>query len=99
MWMLPLYLHINKKSVHDDNDECCCFLFNFACWVILHAILSSVDFFFFNYFFQKNHSGIPSECQTVWIMIRPDILSGLIWVKAVFKAYQQTTKVATNGES
>ena len=23
-------------------------------------------------------SGIPSECQTVWIQIRPDILSGLI---------------------
>ena len=25
-------------------------------------------------------SGIPSECQTVWIQIRPGVLSGLIWV-------------------
>ena len=25
-------------------------------------------------------SGISSECQTVWIQFRPDVLSGLIWV-------------------
>ena len=29
-------------------------------------------------FFQINLSGIPSECQTVWTQIRPDVLSGLI---------------------
>ena len=21
MWMLPLYLHINQKSIYDDNDD------------------------------------------------------------------------------
>ena len=35
--------------------------------------------------------GIPSGCQTDWIQIRPDILSGLIWVQTVCKNYQQTT--------
>ena len=47
---------------------------------------------------KKNLSGIPSECQTVWIQISPDILLGLIWVQTVCKGYQQMTKVATSGE-
>ena len=37
-----------------------------------------------------------SECQMVWIQIRTDILSVLIWVQTVSKGYQQTTKVATS---
>ena len=40
------------------------------------------------FFFPKILSGVPSECQTVWIQIRPDILSGLIWVQTVCKRYQ-----------
>ena len=36
-------------------------------------------------------SGIPLECQTVWIQIRPDVLTGLIWVQSVCKGYKQTT--------
>ena len=69
---------------------------NFSCF------LSSVDFFFFFFFFenllfQKNLSCIPSECQTVWVQIRSDILSGQIWVQTVRKGFQQTTKVTTNG--
>ena len=32
-----------------------------------------------------------SECQTVWIQLRPDILSGLSWVQTVCKIYQQMT--------
>ena len=31
------------------------------------------------------HSGISSECQLVWIQIRPDIMSGLIWVQTVLQ--------------
>ena len=50
-------------------------------------------FFFFNQFFQKLLPGIPSRCQTIWILIRPDILSGLIWFQTVFKGYQQMTLV------
>ena len=33
-----------------------------------------------------------SGSQTVWIQIRPDSLSGLIWVQTICKSYQQTTK-------
>ena len=55
-------------------------------------LLSSADFFQ-NQLFWKNLSEISSECQTVWIQIRPDILSGLIWVQTVCKSYQQTTLV------
>ena len=42
-------------------------------------------------FFSNQLSAIPSECRTVWIQIRPDILSGLIWVLAVCRGYQQNT--------
>ena len=64
-----------------------CMLGNF-----LGVFLSSADFFqnCFEIFF----SGIPSGCQTVWIQIRPDYMSGLIWVPNVCQDYQQTAKVA-----
>ena len=42
------------------------------------------------------HSGIPSECQIVWIQIRPDETSGLIWVKLFAN---QKTKVVFSRES
>ena len=37
--------------------------------------------------------GLPSEWQTFRIQIRPDILSGLIWIHIVCKGYQQTTQI------
>ena len=37
-------------------------------------------------------------CQTVWIQIRTDVLSVLIWVQTVCKCYQQTTIVAASEE-
>ena len=52
--------------------------------------LSSADFFQ-NQLFQKVLSGIPSGCQTVWIQVRPEVLSGMIWVQTVCRGYQQTT--------
>ena len=42
--------------------------------------LSSADFFSKSTIFEKILSGMPSECQTVLTPIRPDVLSGLIWV-------------------
>ena len=64
----------------------------FACWVIVHAFfLSSADFFH-NLLFQKIPSVALSESQAIWIQIRTDILSVLIWVKTVCKGYQQMTK-------
>ena len=83
-------------KTHQQLVKWTCLYLTFTCWVILHAFLSSVDIFFLNPLFQKNLSGIPSECQTVWIQIWPDVLSGLIWVRTVYKAYQQMTKVATS---
>ena len=44
-------------------------------WEIVHAYMSSADFFQ-NQFFRKVLSQIPSECQTDWIQNRPDILWG-----------------------
>ena len=64
---------------------------------VLHnffIFLSSADFFQ-NQLFQKLLSGKPSKCQTVWIQIRPDILSGLIWVQTVCKGYQQAALVGS----
>ena len=48
-------------------------------------------FFFLNQLFQNILSEIPSECQTVWIQISPDLLSGLIWFLTVCQGYQQRT--------
>ena len=73
----------------------------FACWVIFQNLLSSAVFcvFFFKImFFEKILSGLPLQCQTVWIQIRPDKMSGLIWVQTVCKGYQQTTKSVTDSK-
>ena len=56
------------------------------------CFLSSA-FFFQNQLFRKILSGIQPERQTVSIKIRPDILSGLIWVQTVCNGYQLTTQV------
>ena len=50
-------------------------------------------FFFRNQLLRNLISRIPSDCQTVWIQIRPDVLSGQIWVQTVCKDYQLTTPV------
>ena len=34
-------------------------------------------------------------CQKVWVQIRPDILSGLIWVQTISNGYEQTTVIVT----
>ena len=67
---------------------------NSACRVIFHILCNLI--FFQNLIFQKILSGLPSECQTVWIQFRPDILLGLIWVQTICKGYQQTAKVVTS---
>ena len=59
-------------------------------WQIMHAFLSSIFFFKTT----LNFSGILSKCQTVWIQIKPDILSCLIWVQLICKGYQRPTLVS-----
>ena len=63
----------------------------FAPWEIFHAFCRLLIFFFQNQLFRKFLPGIPSECVTDWIQIRPDVLSGLVWVQSVCKSYQQKT--------
>ena len=46
--------------------------------------MSSADFFF-----QKDVSGILSDCKTEWIQIKLDVLLGLIWAQNVCKGCQQ----------
>ena len=44
---------------------------------------------FFEKFFQEYHQNVKQ----FWILIRPDSLSGLIWVQIVCKSYQETILV------
>ena len=63
--------------------------------IFLCAFLSSADFFQ-NQFLEKNHSGTLSECQRVWIQIKPDNSSGLIWVQNCLQKYQKMTLVGNS---
>ena len=63
----------------------------FAYWVILY--FCRLPIFFPKSTSLKFLSGKPPECQTVWIQIRSELLSGLIWVQAVSNSYQRTTLV------
>ena len=59
-----------------------------------HAFLSSADFFSSSsklLFSKISFRNIQSESQIVWIQIRPDKMSGLIWFQAVCINYQRTT--------
>ena len=62
-------------------------------WLTMLFFVCCLLLFFQNQLFQKTLSGIPSECQTVWILIRSDVC--LIWVQTVCKGYHKTTPVNT----
>ena len=65
----------------------------------LHSdVLSSADCFQ-NQLFLKIISRIPSECQTVLILISPDVLSILIWAQTVCKDYQQMKIIGLNART
>ena len=59
-------------------------------------LLQSADYLSKLFIQKKNLSGTISECQIVWIQIRTDVLSVLIWVQTVCKGQQQTTTVAAD---
>ena len=69
------------------------FSVTFHAFVVFCCLFSKSDFFT-----KKNISATLSECQTVWIKIRTDILLVLIWVQTVCKGYQQMTKGAASKE-
>ena len=54
--------------------------------VMFYALTLCLLCNFFHKFFQEYH-----QCQTVWIQIRPDEMSALIWFQTVCKSYLQTT--------
>ena len=60
-------------------------------------LLSSADFFQ-NELFSKKSSGTLLEYHMVWIQIRTNILSVVIWVQTVCKGHQHMTKVAASKE-
>ena len=73
--------------------------FNSACWVTFHAFVEKPTFSkwtfskwtFSKWTFSKNfvrNTNLLSECQTVWIQIRTDVMSVLIWVQIVCNAFQ-----------
>ena len=74
--------------------------FNSAPRELSHAFCRLL-IFFQNQLFRKFLSGITLECQTDWIHIRPDVLSGLIpevlsgliLVQSVCEGYEQETLV------
>ena len=61
----------------------------FACSIIFHAFID-----FLLTFFKIILSGTLPECQTLWIQIRTEVKSVLIWVQTVCKGYQETTLLA-----
>ena len=102
-FMLKTLIRHHCVKAQADLNLCWACILYVVCfavlWLILYCInslspglffmlfLSSADFFTMNFFI---NSGIPSECQADWIQIKPDVLSGLIWVQTVCKSYKQT---------
>ena len=90
-------LRLGTIHLHHLMIQICCIGYssswvteNSACWVILHAFLSSADFvqLIFPRNFFRNTNRVPNS-------LDPDQahkMSGLIWVQNVFKGYQQTTR-------
>ena len=69
---------------------CICMLGNCLCFFF--RLLT----FFKIKFLKINHPGPPSECQTVWIQIKTNILLVFIWVQTVCKRLlAETTKLST----
>ena len=72
LWEIEQFSTNNLRLTLHFVDLTLCMLTNFSC------VLLSAEFK--NHLFRKICSGVPSECQTVWTKIRPDKVSGLIWV-------------------
>ena len=92
VWIENMYQMIKfvfaRGNICMRGNYACFFVCGFGflayCMGIFPAFLSSADIFQ-NQLFWKILSGISYECLTVWIQIRPSILSSLIWVKTFCK--------------
>ena len=80
MKMAPIILHVIFETIYisisDSASLILCMLGNLS-WFFMFADYQ---------LFRKILSGIPTFCQA-WIQIRPDILSGLIWVQTACNGY------------
>ena len=65
-----------------------CILGNRSCFKF-----SSNDFLQNYFFYKKKHPGPLSECQTVWIQIKTDIMLVFSWVQTVCKRLLADDKV------
>ena len=74
-----LDLYAASKGNNSQPDMLLCILGSFSCFCC--CLLT----FFKIKFFNKKISGTLSECQTVWIQNRTDILSILIWIQTICK--------------
>ena len=63
-------------------------------WVIFHAFVVVCRPFPKLTLKKKNLSGILSDCRTVWIQIRTDVLSVLIWIKTACKGFSRRQKLS-----
>ena len=80
-------LQIIEGALRVNNNH------KFTSIICLTLCLMHLLIFFQNQLSQKILSGMPSECQTVCIQIRLNVLLGRIWFQTVCKSYQQTTLV------
>ena len=99
-----MFRRMNKKITTIYAQNFClsapiilvCFLYPkdaklFACWEALHVFYLPLLIFFQNSLFRNKRFRNTNRviCQKVWIQIRPNILSALIWDQTVHKGYQQ----------
>ena len=91
---------LSMKIAFDLCQQCrplmkCCIQWYFIC-LTLCMLGNSSTLLFSKYSFRNK----IRECQTAWIQIRPDILSGLIWVQAICKTllHSERSKLRFNSE-
>ena len=63
--------------------------------ICMLGIFSLLLIFFKINFLKKIFQGYPPKSQTVWIQVRPDILSSLIWTQSVSKGYSEEDETQT----
>ena len=74
-------LPLARKESNKDINSACLAIFKLFCHLSIFFKIK-----IFRKLFQKYH-----QSQSVWIQIRPDILSGLIWFQALCTGLKQTT--------
>ena len=91
------YAKVNSTNTHVEtwiiaiswNVITLCTLDDFNIFVV-------ICWLFFKFTFSKHLSGTLSECQTVFIQTRANVLSVLIGEQSVCKGYKRTTKIVAD---